>query len=249
MSSAPDLTGTLLRRERLIVGAGIGLLAALSWWFLASGAGMDGPAVAAMGMPGIRQPPFCALVLMWWLMMLAMMLPSASPAILLYSRVRGQRGGEGAVVHPAVFAGGYGVVWLGFSVVAAAFQLFIATPAMTLADPQLASAFLIAAGLYQLSPFKSTCLSQCQSPARFLSTHWRRGALGAARLGVLHGAWCVGCCWMLMALLFVGGVMNLAWIVVVALIVGSEKLLPGGRLIGRIAGIGLIAWGTVRLLL
>jgi len=249
VSSAPDLTGTLLRRERAIVAGGIALLIGLSWWFLASGAGMGGAASETTGMPTMHQPPLVALVLMWWLMMVAMMLPSASPAVLLYSRVRAQRGDAGAIVHPAVFAAGYAAVWLGFSVVAAVVQQLIATSMMTLADPELADGVLIAAGVYQLSPFKGSCLRACRSPARFLSTHWRPGVIGAARLGILHGTWCVGCCWMLMALLFVGGVMNLAWIFALAVIVGSEKLLPGGQWLGRIAGIGLIAWGAVRLLL
>ena len=106
---------------------------------------------------------------------------------------------------------------------------------------------LIAAGLYQLSPLKSACLRQCRSPAEFLTRHWRPGVGGAVRLGILHGAYCVGCCWMLMALLFVGGVMNFAWIAALTLIVGIEKLVPRGDLIGRAAGVALIAWGIVTL--
>ncbi len=107
---------------------------------------------------------------------------------------------------------------------------------------------LIAAGAYQLSPLKSACLRQCRSPAQFLSRHWRPGAIGALRLGALHGAYCVGCCWLLMTLLFVGGIMNFAWIAALTLIVGVEKLLPGGEWLGRIAGVALIAWGAARLL-
>jgi predicted metal-binding membrane protein len=103
---------------------------------------------------------------------------------------------------------------------------------------------LVAAGLYQLSPFKSVCLRQCRAPAQFISRHWRPGTLGTVRLGILHGAYCVGCCWLLMALLFVGGVMNFAWIAALALIVGIEKLTPRGEWIGRIAGVLLIVWGS-----
>jgi predicted metal-binding membrane protein len=103
--------------------------------------------------------------------------------------------------------------------------------------------------LYQLSPFKSACLRQCRSPAQFLSRHWRPGVAGALRLGVLHGGYCLGCCWMLMALLFVGGVMNFAWIAVLTVIVGIEKLVPRGDWIGRAAGAALIAWGLARLVL
>jgi predicted metal-binding membrane protein len=242
VSSGADLTARLLRHERVIVAGGIALLIAISWWFLASGTGMD----AAMPMAGM-QPPLSALVLMWWLMMVAMMLPSAAPAILLYAKVREQRHASGAIVRPWVFAAGYLAIWLAFSVIAAAAQLLAAGEAMKLADGGLVSGLLIAAGLYQLSPLKRACLRQCRAPAQFLSRHWQPGAVGALRLGLLHGAYCVGCCWMLMALLFVGGVMNFAWIAGLTLIVGLEKLVPGGEWVGRAAGLGLIAWGTVRL--
>jgi predicted metal-binding membrane protein len=110
------------------------------------------------------------------------------------------------------------------------------------------AAVLIAAGAYQLSPLKSACLSQCRSPAQFLSRHWRPGVAGAIRLGLLHGGDCVGCCWALMALLFVGGVMNIGWIVLLTMIVAVEKLAPGGAWIGRAAGVALIAWGGALLL-
>jgi predicted metal-binding membrane protein len=226
----------MLRHERLIVASGIALLVALSWWFVTSGAGMAG-----------MEPPFAALVLMWWLMMVAMMLPSAAPAILLYGRVREQRRAGAAVVQPWIFGVGYLAVWLLFSIAAAGAQRMIAGPAMTLDSRISISALLIVAGLYQLSPLKSACLRQCRSPAEFLTRHWRAGATGAVRLGVLHGAYCVGCCWMLMALLFVGGVMNFAWIAALTLIVGIEKLVPRGDLIGRVAGVALVAWGAVRL--
>ena len=235
VSSTADLTSRTLRHERLIVASGIALLVGLSWWFIASGAGM-----AAM------QPQFGALVLMWWLMMVAMMLPSAAPAILLYVRVREQRRSGAAVVQPWIFALGYVAVWLAFSIAAAGVQRMAAGPAMTL-DRVYGSALLILVGLYQLSPLKSACLRQCRSPAAFLTAHWRPGVVGALRLGMLHGAYCVGCCWMLMALLFVGGVMNFAWIAALTLIVGTEKLVPRGDLVGRAAGAALIAWGVVRL--
>lgn len=228
----------MLRHERLIVACGIALLVGVSWWFLASDAEM-----AAM------EPPFAALVLMWWLMMVAMMLPSATPAILLYARVREQRRAGAAVVQPWIFGLGYLAVWLLFSIAAAGAQRTIVGPAMTLDSRISVSVLLILAGLYQLSPLKSACLRQCRSPAEFLTRHWRAGATGAVRLGVLHGAYCVGCCWMLMALLFVGGVMNFAWIAALTLIVGIEKLVPLGDFIGRAAGVALIAWGAVRLFL
>ena len=119
---------------------------------------------------------------------------------------------------------------------------------MALADPTVQSAVLITAGLYQLSPIKSACLRQCRAPAQFISRHWRAGTLGAARLGILHGAYCVGCCWVLMALLFVGGIMNFAWIAALTLMVAIEKLVPRGEWLGRAAGLALILWGAIRLL-
>ena len=146
-----------------------------------------------------------------------------------------------------VFLAGYITTWLLFSLVAAAAQHILAGPSSALGNPA-AGAVLILAGLYQLSPVKSACLRQCRSPAQFISRHWRPGDSGALRLGALHGAYCVGCCWMLMALLFVGGVMNFAWIAALTLIVGVEKLMPGGEWLGRLAGLGLIAWGVARLL-
>jgi predicted metal-binding membrane protein len=239
----PDPTSRLLRHERLIVAGSIALLVALSWWFLVNGAGMgDGMGMAAM------PPRLGALVLMWWLMMVAMMLPSAAPAILLYARVRAQRHASGPIVQPWIFLLGYLAIWLLFSIAAAAAQHLAAGGVMALDDSRLEGAVLIGAGLYQLSPLKSACLRQCRSPVQFLTRNWRAGASGAVRLGVLHGAYCVGCCWMLMALLFVGGVMNFAWIAALTLLVGIEKLVPGGEWVGRAAGVGLMAWGAMRFL-
>ena len=244
-SSAADPTSRLLRHERLIVAGGVALLVALSWWFLATGAGMGGGMGKGMAM---APPPLGAVVLMWWLMMFAMMLPSAAPTILLYGRVRQMRGSDAAIAQTWIFLAGYLAIWLLFAVAAAAGQQMLSGGAMMLADQRLATGVLIAAGAYQLSPLKSACLRQCRSPAQFLSRHWRPGAIGALRLGALHGAYCVGCCWLLMTLLFVGGIMNFAWIAALTLIVGVEKLLPGGEWLGRIAGVALIAWGAARLL-
>jgi len=242
-SSAPDLTSRILRHERWVVAGGIALLIALSWWFLASGAGM-GDAVA---MPGM-QPPLTALMLMWWLMMLAMMLPSAAPAILLYSRVRQVRGDDPQIAPTWLFFAAYLFVWLLFSVGAASLQHVLAGPSMALEQRSAAAILLIAAGAYQLSPLKAACLRECRSPAQFISRHWQPGIRGALRLGSLHGAYCLGCCWALMALLFVGGVMNFAWIAGLTVIVGIEKLASRGDLIGRAVGAGLIVWGGALLL-
>ena len=242
-SSAPDLTSRILHHERLIVAAGVGLLALLSWLFVLGGAGM----VDVGGMAPMQAPPLAAVIVMWWGMMAAMMLPSATPAILLYGRVRGMRKRDSGIAQSWVFLAGYLAVWLLFSIAAAATQWLLTGPSMALADRWAGGAVLLVAGLYQLSPLKAACVRECRSPAQFISRHWRSGWSGAVRLGVLHGAYCVGCCWMLMALLFVGGVMNLAWIGGIALLVLIEKVLPWGGWMGRATGILMIAWGIVTL--
>ncbi len=236
-SSAADLTSRLLRHERLLVAGSVVLLSGLSWIYLVRGMRM-----------GAMQPPLTALILMWWLMMVAMMLPSATPAILLYARVRRNRGSGAAIAEPWVFLAGYLAVWLIFSIAVALGQALLTGPSMSSSGRMAQGALLVAAGLYQLSPLKSACLGQCRSPAQFISRHWRAGWDGAMRLGVLHGAYCVGCCWMLMALLFVGGVMNLLWVVALAVLVATEKLVPYGDWLGRAAGLALVLWGASKAL-
>ena len=238
MSSAPDLTGRILRHERALVAASVLGLAALGWWYIATGAGMQ--MGASMGM---REPPIGALVLMWWLMMAAMMLPSAAPAILLYAHVRRSRRGDRTVAPSWVFLGGYLAVWLLFSIAAAFLQRLLTGPSMALEGRVARGALLIVAGLYQASPIKSACLRQCRSPAQFLSRYWRPGSYGALLLGLRHGAYCLGCCWMLMALLFVGGIMNLLWIAGLTALVAAEKLLPHGKVIAWASSAALILWG------
>jgi len=243
VSSAParDLTSRLVRRERLVVTGGIALLALLCWWYLLA-AKADGSGMAAM-----NGPPFSALVLMWWLMMVAMMLPSASPAILLYGRVRQIRRRDPGIADTWVFLAGYVGVWLVFSVAAALAQRLAANSSMVVENRIAEGALLLAAGFYQLSPLKNACLAECRSPAEFISRHWRPGARGAVLLGVRHGLYCLGCCWTLMTLLFVGGVMNFVWIVGLTLIVAAEKLAPRGVIIGKVAGVAFAAWGIAKL--
>jgi len=236
-SSAADLTSRLLRHERGVLVGAVLMLATLSWIFVLDGMVMDS-----------MHPPLWALVVMWSIMMVAMMLPSATPAILLYATVRKSRQPDNAAAQPWVFLAGYLLVWLVFSVVAALVQSRLPSAAMGLESRTAQAALLIAAGLYQLSPLKSACISQCRSPAQFISRNWRAGTAGAVRLGILHGAYCVGCCWVLMTLLFVGGVMNVAWIIVITILVTAEKLLPVPSILQRTSGAALIAWGAIRLL-
>jgi predicted metal-binding membrane protein len=241
-SSAADLTERIIRHERTLIAVSLAALALLGWWYLVTRAGLE----ASPGMEAMRTPPLGALVVMWWLMMMAMMLPSATPAILLYARVKRYRA-DHAIGRTWVFVGGYLAMWGLFSVAAAAAQQLLTGASMALNDRAAEGALLIAAGIYQLSPVKSACVSQCRSPAEFLSRHWRPGWMGAFGLGLRHGVYCLGCCWILMTLLFVGGVMNLLWVVGLTVIVAIEKLAPRGPLLGRAAGVALIGWGLVRL--
>ncbi|HEY7806645.1 MAG TPA: DUF2182 domain-containing protein [Croceibacterium sp.] len=256
-----------LRRQRALTIAALALLTLLAWGWLLLGAGMGMAPRAALHllptaspgrMTGMAMPMAPAgwsaaelllAVSMWWVMMLAMMLPAAAPVILLYARAGAAQ--RAAPARPGWFLAGYLAVWGLFSLAAAILQdglqrLGVLTPVTMEASARwLAAAILVAAGLYQLSPLKEACLARCRNPGSFLSRHYRPGPLGALRMGAVHGAFCLGCCWLLMALLFVGGVMNLAWIALLSLLVASEKLLPGGRLIGIAAGLGFIGWGAL----
>jgi predicted metal-binding membrane protein len=191
---------------------------------------------------------------MWWIMMMAMMLPSASPMILLFARFnRSQREKGAPYVPTAIFALGYLLVWAAFSLVAVTAQWGLErsgllSSMMAGTSVILGAALLLAAGVYQLTPLKYACLKHCRSPLFFISHHWRPGDWGALRMGVEHGAFCTGCCWFLMALLFYGGVMNLFWIIGLALLVLVEKVAPAGQWVGRVMGAGLIAWGGALLL-
>ena len=188
---------------------------------------------------------------MWAVMMVAMMLPSAAPMILLFARVRANRLGTGRRSTPTFFfTGGYLAVWVAFSAAAALMQwtlhsLAVLSPGMRTVSPFVTGAILIGAGVYQWMPLKQNCLSHCQSPLGFLTTSWREGKRGAISMGMKHGAFCLGCCWALMALLFAGGVMNLAVVAAISIAVLIEKVVPAGQLIARVYGIVLITAGIL----
>jgi predicted metal-binding membrane protein len=246
----------------ILIGAGLGLSA----WNMTSLSLFPHKAAHPMAaMPGMAMQPaawspgaWALTIAMWWTMMVAMMAPSAAPTILLYARVRGhvvaQGQGAAGLARTGAFAAGYVLIWLGFSVAAAVLYWglertgLVSAATMGSQSKWLSAAVLTAAGLYQLTPLQGVCLSHCRSPAAFLSRHWRPQVAGAVRLGMLHGAYCLGCCWMLMALLFVGGVMNLAWIAALTLLVLAEKLVPGGRNVARASGIALLGWGAATVL-
>ena len=251
------MTGTwaleqTLRHDRLIVAIGIATVVAFSWGYLIAGAGID-MGMADMPMDPEPWSPAQAWLMfaMWWVMMIAMMVPSAAPMILLFAAIkRRQATTESPVVASWLFLAGYLVIWAGFSVVAVSLQwgleqAGLLSGMMASTSSVFAAIILVAAGLYQLTPIKRACLRYCQSPLLFLSSYWQRGVIGALRMGLRHGSYCVGCCWFLMALLFVVGVMNLAWVAAVAIYVAFERLLPRSEWLSRAAGVGLIVAGGV----
>jgi len=217
-----------LRHDRLIVAVGLVGAVALAWAYLAAGAGID-MSMAGMPMEPMPWSTFDAALMftMWWVMMMAMMVPSAASMVLLFAAIkRKQAASVSPFVEAWIFLAGYLLIWAGFSLVAALAQwglervgLLSMTVASTSA--RFGGVILLAVGLYQLTPVKSACLRYCQSPVLFLSRHWRPGAAGALRMGLLHGGYCLGCCWFLMLLLFVAGVMNLVWIAGIALYVAA----------------------------
>ncbi|MBN1239946.1 MAG: DUF2182 domain-containing protein [Gammaproteobacteria bacterium] len=266
----------ILRRDRRVAAVALAVLCALAWTYLLAGAGMgmslaDAAAFslfpherAMSGTPDAMAEPrwsaaYAALTAaMWWVMMIAMMTPSAAPMILLQARVarHAQATGkdpDGGLNQSALFVAGYLLVWLAFAIAATALEWlleaagWVSAMMMSSVSAGFTAGVLIAAGVYQFTPLKNACLRQCRAPFAFLTRHWRPGRLGAARLGILHGAYCVGCCWALMALLFVGGVMNPVWIAALAAVVLLEKLAGAGVLMSRLLGALLIAWGIAAL--
>jgi predicted metal-binding membrane protein len=201
------------------------------------------------GMQGAGAPDWLALFVMWAVMMVLMMLPSAAPVIRIVLADYRRRGGPGARVCAGLFGAGYLFAWTGFSALAATAQVglrraALLSPEMTSRSVALTGAILVAAGIYQWLPVKSACLEHCQSPLDFLMRHWQEGMGGAFAMGLRHGLFCVGCCGALMAVLFVVGVMNYLWIAALAAFVLLEKLAPRRLPLGRIAGLLLILWGT-----
>lgn len=246
----------ILRRDRALVAVALSVLIALSWAYLLAGAGMSMHEMNGMLMPMRMEPwtlHYAAIVfVMWSVMMVAMMLPSAAPMILLYATIARRRGLAKGDLNTAFFVGGYIVVWGLFSAAAVALQFRLEQAAllssmMQMTSIALAGAILILAGLYQWTPLKRACLRRCRSPLDFIMTEWREGGTGAFTMGLRHGLYCLGCCWLLMLLLFVGGIMNLVWIAALAVFVLIEKLAPAGHWIGRMAGIALVVWGGATL--
>lgn len=242
-----------LRRDRWIVIGSLSAVVAVSWLYLFWGVGMDMEAMSDMAMPMTPVPwsaSYSSLILtMWLVMMAAMMLPSAAPVILLYDAIaRRRRLQSDGVPQAGFFALGYLLVWGAAGLFGTVLQwtldkALLLSPHMATTSVAVAGFTLIAAGLYQWTPLKQACLRHCRSPLEFLLTNWREGAPGAVTMGVRHGLYCLGCCWMLMLLLFVGGVMNLFWVAALTLFILAEKILPGGRRLSHLAGAALVVWG------
>jgi len=250
-----------VKRDRTIILFALFAVVALSWAYVIAGAGMDmsalemtrmisgegeirimAPAVWSLGYAGL-------MFFMWWVMMVAMMLPSATPMVLLFAAInRKQEENGNPFVPTSIFASAYLICWAGFSVLAVAAQWGLEStgflsPMLQSASVVLGGVLLAAAGLYQLTPLKRACLNHCRSPLQFILTRWRKGTSGAFWMGIEHGAYCVGCCWFLMCLLFFGGIMNLFWIAGLAVFVLLEKTIPVGHWVGNVVGVTLIAWG------
>jgi predicted metal-binding membrane protein len=276
--SKPNLVEALLRRDRLVVVVALTVILVASWAYILSGAGMGmsafdmtslsmalgpsqetpmatGGAMAAMATPVDWTLGYAlVMVFMWWVMMIAMMLPSAAPMILLHAKVdrstKARAGQTGGLMPTVAFTIGYLLMWAFFSLLAAGLQWAfegagLLSPMMMNSSSMLfAGIILLFAGVYQLTPIKQACLKHCRGPIQFLSQHWRSGASGAFTMGLHHGAYCLGCCWGLMAILFFGGIMNLYWIIGLALIVLIEKLMPLGPWLGRVIGAVLMLAGA-----
>ena len=244
----------LLQRQRLVIVAALAGIATLAWVYLlvaaadmtAAMAGMD----RTMAMPSKSAAELGLLFAMWWVMMIGMVLPGVTPMILTFATVNRQRRARHQPYVPAaLFTAGYLLAWGGFSVAATLAQWALERGAllsamdMTINSRWLGGLLFVAAGLYQFTPVKLSCLQFCRSPLDFVMNHWRDGPDGALRMGMTHGLHCLGCCWVLMLLLFAVGVMNLVLVAGLAIVVLLEKLLPGPWA-GRIGGALLTAYGA-----
>jgi predicted metal-binding membrane protein len=258
MSASTPLE-TALRHDRAIVAAALVAIAGAAWTYLlfesrrmdrsgicqCFGLAMSGPDVSPWSATAILP-----LFFMWAEMMVAMMIPSAAPVILTFAKVNRERQlQQRPFVATALFTGGYIAIWTVFSLVAALAQWTLHGAALLSAGMKstsslLGGTLLISAGIFQFTHWKRACLAHCRSPLAFLLTQWREGRKGAVVMGICHGAYCTGCCWLLMALLFVAGVMNMVWVAVITVLVLLERVVPQRFNLGVVSGISFAAWGA-----
>lgn len=249
---------TALKRDRAVVLASLLGVTALAWLYLVDMAldmeGSMGAAMATARTTGWDAANFLLTFAMWAVMMVGMMLPSAAVMILLFATINRKKRTDGKPLVPTgLFALGYVAVWTGFSLLATLLQwtlrsAALLSPTMASTSAALGGLLLVGAGLYQWTPLKHACLKKCRSPLDFILFRWREGPGGALRMGLEHGVYCLGCCWVLMGLLFVGGVMNLLWVALIAVVVLAEKLVPRGDWVARIGGCAMVGVGTFMLL-
>lgn len=234
------IVASLPRLERTLLAGGVATVTLLSWTYLL---GRAAPSMPSTG-HGL------AVVLpMWAVMMCGMMLPSAAPMLLTYERVS-SRMPRGHLARTLLFVVAYLALWVGVSFVGAAGQIWLRDTGMlshlgASTRPLLSAALLLTAGVYQLSPLKQACLHRCRTPMGFVLAEWRPGSRGALEMGLRHGAECVLCCWALMGLAFVLGTMNLLWMAALTILMLAEKIFPGGRQIGLLAGYAFLLWGAL----
>jgi len=246
----------IARRDRLVVLAGLVVAAALAWLYLIDMALDMGGDMAAGSGAMMRMQPWSLshgllMWAMWAVMMVAMMAPSAAPMLLMFAALNRRRRDQDAPYVPTgIFLAGYVIVWTVFAAAATGgnwglHQASLLSSMMgSSTSGYLGGALLLAAGAFQWSPLKTACLKQCRTPMGFLMTSWREGHRGALRMGLEHGAYCLGCCWALMLLLFVLGIMNLVWIAALAAFVLAEKVAPMSEWVSRGTGVLLAGWGV-----
>ena len=244
----------VVRMDRAIVMISLVVLSAAAWAYTGYLAWkMEGMEMGTeMAMPQMQTWALVELVLlfvMWTVMMVAMMVPSAAPMVLMFANVQRRRQQQQRPFVPtSVFLIGYLVVWMVFSIIATLAQWGLHTaallsPMMISTSSLLGGVLLLVAGIFQWTPLKHACLKHCRSPLGFITAEWRAGTWGALIMGLWHGSYCTGCCWALMALLFVAGVMNLFWVALIAVFVLVEKIVPKGHLVSKATGLLLIGWG------
>ncbi|PEN13308.1 hypothetical protein CRI94_11765 [Longibacter salinarum] len=247
---SPPLTQTsVFQRDRLLILAGLFVLAILAWAYMAEMASHMSMASSTSPRQAWNAEAFGVAFGMWSVMMMGMMLPSASPMVLTFYGISRRRTDGHEMWGTALFVLGYVLVWVGYSAGAALLQgglhaVALLTPMGASANPYFAGGLLVMAGLYQFTPLKDACMTGCRSPMGFIMAEWRPGHCGALVMGWRHGLNCAGCCWATMALMFVLGVMNLLWMAALTALCLIEKIAPGGDRFGRLAGVGFIGWGA-----
>jgi len=250
----------ILKKDRLIIISALFIISLLAWVYIIylyrqmAVMNMDALFFAMPMTPSWTMTDFVLLLLMWFVMMIAMMTPAVAPLILIFAMVNRQRKQQNRpFVNTAYLMTGYFLVWAAFSLAATSLQwllqqISLLNPEMKTTSKILGSVILITTGIFQFTAFKHTCLQYCRTPIEFVHRHWKEGKQGALRMGIQNGFYCLGCCWMLMVLLFVAGIMNLLWVALIAVFVLIEKITSQTKWISYVAGCALILYGILFLI-